>query len=166
MTWADENGHNRYQKLLLDVDGTPVTLINVHFPAPSVAGFTVDELRFSIAGRSEALAALLEHTEPDTHTIIAGDFNLTDRSEAYTTLTRTYTDSHRKAAYGLDMTYPNARELVEGIRSGWTIRFVPPMIRIDYVYYDPCCARAISARALRNSAGSNHYPYVATLALR
>ena len=89
--------------------------------------------------------------------IILGDFNTTDQSEDYHKITAIFHDSVREVGLGLGQTFPDS--------TSWrNLQFIPPFIRIDYVFYSSEL-QAVSAGAWHQSAGSDHRPTVASLIL-
>ncbi len=90
--------------------------------------------------------------------IITGDFNMTPYTEDHQRMQADgYIDAFQVAGRGLGYTFPN------GSAWGGSWRFVPPLLRLDYVFYDAHWT-ALDARVLARSGGSDHYPMIATLA--
>jgi endonuclease/exonuclease/phosphatase family metal-dependent hydrolase len=67
-----------------------------------------------------------------------------------------FADAFREAGWGLGITWPNGY-------GNFLTRLLPPMIRIDYVFYDPDVFNSAQAHVIPNSGGSDHFPVVATL---
>lgn len=116
----------------LDVAGTRLHILVVH-PQPPVAlrpggGLIPAGTRFGplereiidIANRAASLPAPV---------IVAGDFNMSDQSQAYAYLAGRFGDAFRTAGWGLGFTFPDRDP-----RSG---RAVTPLVRIDYVFASP-----------------------------
>lgn len=143
--WTIYLGH---QRAVIDVDGTEVTLYNVH-PIHHVLPFW----GFDTSLRTEEINVFMEDAIQDTTpVIIMGDFNMTDQSSDYQRVTEYFYDSYRRVGYGMGTTFPAH------------IRFLPTLVRIDYVFhsYD---FTPLKADVLRTTGGSDHRPLVVELAL-
>jgi endonuclease/exonuclease/phosphatase (EEP) superfamily protein YafD len=146
------NGVNYLRAQISFADET-ITLVNTH-PQPPHYG-----IAFNTDHRSRAIDSILERlaTESDA-VIVLGDFNTTDQSADYRKLTAKFTDSFREVGFGLGQTFPD-------FSTGNLLELLPPMIRIDYVFHSEHL-QSISAEVWHSSAGSDHRPLVASLALR
>ncbi len=156
-----EGGH-LYQRVLLDVYGREVHLLDVHLQPPHLLG----ELRggsrlfvplgVSTEVQDQELARLLEELDRLEGTVVvAGDFNMTDQSTGYGKLTERLLDAHREAGWGFGNTFPDGQ-----------VRSIPtpfPLIRIDYVFHSPDM-RALTAY-VGDKGGPNHRFLVAELSL-
>ncbi len=157
-------GANLSQRVRIDVEGTIVTVYNVHLNAPVNARWEpspnpLDLLAIYQRGtRSERVGAILADAQAQPGPVLlAGDFNLTDRTYDYRRLADQLTDVFAATGWGLGATFPapeSTRRLVG---------LVSPLIRIDYVW----AGRDVSPRAARvvEAAGSDHLGLVARLAL-
>jgi endonuclease/exonuclease/phosphatase (EEP) superfamily protein YafD len=149
---AESHGH---QRAVIDVDGTPVTIYNVH-PWPPMewdGGLSFYVVPENDAGHRETIRRLLERAASETGPVIlAGDFNLTDQFAEYADITARYRDSFREAGVGLGNTYPANKGRV------------PALIRIDYIFHSPHFT-ALDAAVVYTPTASDHYPLLATLAL-
>lgn len=121
------------QRLVLDIDGTHVTLLNVHLPSP----------KYRYTWRAEYIPMLddynpshREQTMPIlTNTIdsiagpliVMGDFNTAEREESYNQLAQRMTDSYRATNWGLGATYPK-------LRNSDLRQLLPALVRIDYIW--------------------------------
>jgi vancomycin resistance protein VanJ len=145
-----------YLRATLDVNGTRVAVYVVHPPPPRqfISPLTYDDSR-----RDAEIAVLIDkylahETGP---VIVLGDFNMTDQSDAYRRMDRGFDEAFRTAGWGLGFTFPDK------IRS--SIRLIPRLIRIDYVWYNATFA-ASGAQVGGDSGTSDHRPVVAQLVLK
>lgn len=135
---------DRQRAFRLDIDapGGPLTVIGVHlsFPMP------LDSLPcpYCPDRRDRQLAALVrtaaELPEAGGRVVLAGDFNLSEREVAYRDVTASLTD----AAHGLTW-----RPLA--------ITWLPPMLRLDYVFIGSGLVSA-GAETACDLSGSDHCP--------
>lgn len=160
--WQITLGH---QRVVIDLDGTPVALYNAHpvhpflFHAEGIPGFDPSRRRQEIdvvLGRAAAEAGPV---------VIAGDFNMTDQTDDYRLITARYGDAYRAAGWGMGFTFPaldtrQARPL--------PLRDLPlpirPLARLDYVFHSEQF-QAVEARVWPTSGGSDHRPLLVRLAL-
>jgi endonuclease/exonuclease/phosphatase (EEP) superfamily protein YafD len=129
-------------------------LYNLHPPPPHWF------LRpFDASGRQAALDEALRRARAERlPVVLAGDFNLTDQTQAYQTLTDAgFQDAFREAGSGLGLTFADW-----GYLAG-PLSLAPPFIRIDYIFADSAF-RPLDAQ-VQASAGSDHYAVRAVLAL-
>lgn len=155
-------GAHLHQHLILDVDGTPVHLLNVHLQPPRLVGRSRGysrlfvPVRVSTEVQDQELARLLEGLDGlEGEVVVAGDFNLTDQSASYAKLTGWLLDAHREAGWGFGNTFPDVE-----------VRSIPtpfPLVRIDYVFHSPHI-RALTAY-VGDKGGPNHRFLVAELSL-
>lgn len=133
--------------------GTTITVLNVHPVAPAARLFGIESaLRSQEIGYALDVAAQV--TDP---LLLLGDFNITDQTEDYARITARYVDAFRSSGTGFGASFPNFS------RFAYRLRWLPPIIRIDYVFYDAHW-EAVSAYALGDHGGSDHYPVLAELA--
>jgi endonuclease/exonuclease/phosphatase (EEP) superfamily protein YafD len=116
--------------------------------APKVNGGVEAQYQFF-----EALAN--DMATNDRAMLVAGDFNMTERSVPYAYLRRFLNNAHEEAGYGLGATFP-----APGRRLG---RLLPPMIRIDHIFYNQHLA-AHDSIVIGRAGGSDHYPVKALVA--
>jgi vancomycin resistance protein VanJ len=141
---------------VLDVDGTPVTAIAVHFTTAMTPRSMVTRgrsrrayLRHTVEARRIQTAQLLAIAAHSPYPVlIAGDFNTPPKGVYYRQLTRQYRDLFRVAGWGPGYTFPTAF----------------PVLRIDYLFAGPGIAGRQCA-PVRPTA-SDHLPLVAELAIR
>lgn len=142
------------QRVVIAIGDRPVTFFNVHTSPPS-KGFN-----FNVKPRERMVRALLSLALQETNPVVmAGDFNMTERSDDYSRITRFYIDTHRNVGRGLGLTFPDMGALNP------SLRFIPPTSRLDYVFHDTG-TKSIRTRVWRESGGSDHRPVWALLSLR
>jgi len=152
-----ERGHT-CQRLVLALPGRQLHCFNIHLMAPRLRPWL---LRYDPSQREAEAAALAQrlagHPGP---LIVMGDFNMTDRSEAYRRLAHLLGDSFREAGSGPGRTFPHfARSGVLPLPR-WPVPL--PIIRIDYVFHSPDITARHAHRG--DGDGSDHLPVIATLA--
>lgn len=153
-----ELGSEIQQRVVLDVDGTPLTIYNLHLLMP----LNEDEsqpllLRYDEERRNTQIRELLARLEAETGTLlVVGDFNMSEWSPVYDDLRAVLADAYRAAAGGIGATWPGgaSEELAAGL---------PQLVRLDYVFYrgDVQPVSAVVGVPL----GSDHLPLVTDLRL-
>lgn len=142
------------QRAELDINGTVVVVYNVHPPHPFISGIDV-------AFRSDDLMMTLARAQVDMDAgravLMAGDFNMTPKTQDYQTLAAVMTDSYGDVGRGLGYTFPN-------FLSGGLWDFVPPLSRLDYVFHNDHWL-TLDARVWPTSGNSDHRPLWVELAL-
>lgn len=131
------------------VDGVPVVLYNVHLAAPLLV--RDGRRRFDISMREREVFEIVERVnreEAGARVLVVGDFNLTDRNTDYFHLTRNagLIDAHMRRGSGLGWTWAYMSQLL------------PPLLRIDYLFYKPYGLSILQTRVVLNSGGSDHQP--------
>ena len=140
------------QRVVLDVNGTRVTLYNVHVRNPFISG--VNGPRVDVSLREWALDDLLHRVAKEKGPLIlAGDYNMTDQTDSYKRVNALYHDTFREVGSWLGLTYPADRGMV------------PPLARIDYVFHDDS-VQSIAAHVWPTSGGSDHRPVWAQLSIQ
>jgi endonuclease/exonuclease/phosphatase (EEP) superfamily protein YafD len=147
------------QRVSVDVEGRPITFLNVH-PWPPHVGFArLGRLpipaSFDANQTREMLEAALDGIDASQGPLLMlGDFNVSDRQPTYRWLRRELRDAYREAGWGLGYTFP-----------ALSFEGAPDLaiIRIDYVLHDP----SVRARAVHTGTtpGSDHHYVVADLLL-
>lgn len=139
------------QRILLDVDGVPIALYNVHLPFPPGLRAYQDRA----ADLDGVLSRAAQESAP---VILAGDFNLTQRAASYSILTAAYADVYRETAGGLGFTFSPLAG------NDGPARWLGPVVRVDYVWAGAGLV-PLAARVERQSAGSDHWPVWARLGI-
>jgi endonuclease/exonuclease/phosphatase (EEP) superfamily protein YafD len=155
------------QVLKLLFAGKTITLINVHPPSL----YTHSQQRFLRKKRrnEEQIRTVIALAAHQPHlTIVLGDFNVSERSTAYTMMSRTLSDAWREAGWGFGHTYPGS------LSTNFWARFVAfhkgipiPVwsVRLDYIFYSDGW-QAIATWMGAWNQSSDHRPVVATLAIQ
>ncbi len=154
-----EEAYDFAQRLVLDVEGRPVTFVSVHPKVPRIEGFHPFGLPIGVptglasGGRDADVGALIEMVEGiGGPLVVLGDFNLSDQHVLYGPLTDRLIDSHRESGWGMGFTFTPSGG--PGLA----------MWRIDLVLHSPDIV-ALSTHT-GDYGGSDHRPLVATLAFR
>ena len=87
--------------------------------------------------------------------MLAGDFNLSDLSDDYQTLSTKLVDSYNRSWYGFGFGWPSNRTPSVNIPSA------TPIVRIDYVFHSKDF-QSTSAQVL-DKTGSDHRPMLVKL---
>jgi vancomycin resistance protein VanJ len=146
-----EDGHWA-QEVVVDVDGHPLTLLNVHPRSPRVqyGSFLGLPSDFRTDKRDRDFADLISRiADHEGALIVMGDMNLSDRQDQYAELREYLQDVHRERGWGFGFTRTNYPET--GV----------PMWRIDYIFYSPEL-KALTAE-VGDFAGSDHRPVIARI---
>ena len=134
-----------HQRTLIDMDGTPIAIYNVHLLHPGVT-------QLDVSVRSQDVTSVLSRAAAETApTLIMGDFNMTPFTADYADISATYTDAFRVAGRGLGYSFPHNGGL-------------PPLARIDYIFHDDTWT-VNTVRLWDHSTGADHLPLYAELAL-
>lgn len=157
------------QRVVLDVDGRRVAMYNMHPPPPfsrTPAGYIYDPQQ-----RSADLTIALDQASTETGPVIlAGDFNMTDRTDDYARVAARFHDTFREVGWGLGFTLPDyshpqafafAVRLPAWLKLPWLP--VPLLTRIDFVFHDESFD-SVEAKVWPTSGGSDHRPVLARLA--
>lgn len=138
----------------VDWPGGAFAFYNLHPPPPHWF------LRpFDATDRTAALDEALRRANAEAlPVILAGDFNLTDQTSDYQTISGAgFQDAFREAGWGLGLTFADFSSLFR------PLALAPPFIRIDYVFASPEFAPL--AASVGAAAGSDHYAVRAEWAL-
>jgi endonuclease/exonuclease/phosphatase (EEP) superfamily protein YafD len=153
------------QRMIVDVDGQEVALINVHPRAPQVETRRLRRFRpvkvvmnYDTTLRGRELPRLLETIDAiDGPLIVAGDFNTSDREPPYAELAARLHDAFGETGWGFGFTFPNDKQLAR-------LRVPFPLVRIDYIWSNGGVAPA-AAHVICDFGGSDHCAVVADLVL-
>lgn len=148
------------QTVIAELNGTDVVLLNMHAMSPQVTN-----MAWSVRERERQAirihSFIAQRNEP---AIVMGDFNATEFSRAYATITRNLYDAWREAGRGFGNTFPGAdaeggsRRIIGGLLAPqW-------LVRIDYVFYSRHW-RADAATIGGWDGVSDHRPIIARLVL-
>jgi endonuclease/exonuclease/phosphatase (EEP) superfamily protein YafD len=134
-------------------DNRAITLLNVHPVSPRILA------SYNSSRRSQEIDFLLDVAAQENNPVLlSGDFNLTDLTDDYGKISPFYGDAFKDAGTGFGTTFPNLGKFAR------PLQLVPSLIRIDYVFFSAEWV-ALDAYVLPDSAGSDHYPLFAELAL-
>jgi endonuclease/exonuclease/phosphatase (EEP) superfamily protein YafD len=150
----------RNQRVVIEVNSEEIAVYNVHFQVPMQndphlfeTGFHWLDLalHYDETGRNNQIAELLTtlKTEPLPF-VVAGDFNMSQHTITYSSVAVAMTDSFRRTESGLGATFPA------------TLSIIPPLLRIDYVWYQRNAFRAIDTQ-VGPHLGSDHLPVIADI---
>lgn len=142
-----------------------VHFVALHPQATMVSGRSAREiaanLQVMFRGREAQLVAICRYLDRwgDRPVILAGDFNMTEFSDAYRCVSQWLSDGYRTAGYGYGYTWPDRLPAPwPWNRFGW----LPLLTRIDYVFHSRHWV-AVDAQVLEMATGSDHRPVVVTL---
>lgn len=134
-------------------NGQEIVIFNVHPTSPRVL------YGFDTSLRSSEIEAVVNMSRSENHPVLlTGDFNITDQTDDYVRIAEHHQDAFYESGAGLGSTFPNLMKFSRGLSS------VPPLIRIDYVFYSSHW-RAVNAHVLPGVSISDHFPLLAELAL-
>jgi endonuclease/exonuclease/phosphatase (EEP) superfamily protein YafD len=145
-------------------DGT-VRFVALHPRATVVTGRSGREIAANLQvifrGREAQLAAVCRYLDEwgDRPVILAGDFNLTEFSDAYRCVAERLSDAYHAAGYGYGYTWPNRTP------APWPwnrLGRLPLLTRIDYAFHSRHWV-ATDARVLEMDTGSDHSPVIVAL---
>lgn len=136
-------------------------LVNVHnLSTPRFPQIWPDEIGKAVASRERVARALVALAEDASVPVVAlGDFNTTERSAAYRTLTKAFEDAWKGRGFGFGSTFHG------GPPQEGPARLALPdwLLRIDYVFHTPDLA-TVSVKVGAWLAASDHRPVSALLA--
>jgi endonuclease/exonuclease/phosphatase family metal-dependent hydrolase len=156
-----ERGH-WWQSMTLDTPFGQIAYVNVHTKIPFVRAWRgpFAKLRiprsFHSGRRRREIEALVEMLDAETRpTIVAGDFNMTERSADYAAVASRLRDAYRSVGRGLGHTFPRFGIQPRTFPAPW------PALRLDYVWHSGHF-RAVSAE-VGNAGESDHHPVIVGL---
>ncbi|MBN1287003.1 MAG: endonuclease/exonuclease/phosphatase family protein [Anaerolineae bacterium] len=139
-------GGNTHMRAVIDVNGTPVTVIVAHPPPPRVGDG--HDMRPEVI---DEIKALTEMATAGGAALLLGDFNATDQNDRYALVRSAgLIDAFRVAGWGFGVTWPAEYRLL-----------MPPLVRIDYIWYTSHF-RAVDAW-VGPETGADHLPVLAKL---
>lgn len=131
-----------HQRVRLDVMGREVVVYNLHAIHPGMIELRVD-------ARNQEIEGILQRALDDLAiypVVLMGDFNMTQFTTPYQSITRHFKDAWREVGYGVGFTFPN-----------WSEPVNLPLLRLDHVFYSAEW-NAQQAHVLPPVDGSDHYP--------
>ena len=154
------------QQVTLDVDGRPITLINVHMWSPAIQFrygrrgqyYRTPRLTgFDARYQDAAFGQLLKRIDAvEGPLLVLGDFNTTEPQPNYRRLSARMDNVHAAVGWGPGYTWPNSID--------WWDWQVPPVIRIDHIFFSETWQpRTVHTGTL---AGSDHRYVIADLSLK
>ena len=170
--WNGSRRGAQWQHAVLDVEGRPLHLVNLHLttpavnwrepealPVPVVVGEVSEARQLEVAWLSPRLQALAAGPDP---VVVAGDLNLTDQTPEFRHLIAAgYSDAYRQAGWGIGLTFPAVP------RARFVGRTFPavPLLGIDHVLVSSEI-RARRARIWPEAGRSDHRPVVVDVVVR
>ncbi|MDM8528343.1 endonuclease/exonuclease/phosphatase family protein [Anaerolineales bacterium HSG24] len=156
--YSSQLDDERIQQVLVETPAGLVMVFNMH-PAPAMASGWVEQHRVF-----QEVAQVISET--DKPILLLGDFNSTPFSQNYYLIDNLLTDVHAEVGQGFAMTFPNFKRAITQNRS-WITRLVlsmPPLAHIDHIFVSEQF-HPLNIKLLPETAGSDHYPLVAEVAL-
>lgn len=152
------------QRALIDIQGKTIVIYNIHLTFPWIK-FKRDPILNCIPlptydnhTRNEEIRSLVSMIYKENEPILlAGDFNLSDRSADYNKLAQILVDTYRVSGTGFGFSWPANRT---------PSLYIPihiPFVRIDYVFHSHTLM-SCSAQFLRKT-GSDHRPLLVEVGL-
>jgi vancomycin resistance protein VanJ len=150
-------------RVLLNVDGRPVALFNVH---PSVPFFSDGPIPYDGRRRNATIQDVLDRVSRERGAVVvAGDFNMTPESVTYASISRHLRDAWRAVGSGPGFTWPATWDRPDyPMESSLLLLLRAPIARIDYIWHNDVFAPR-EMQVWPSGAGSDHRPIVATLNL-
>ena len=157
------------QVVEVEADARVLTLYNVHLEATAAlhyidAGEPVGRrVRDSFALRERQVELLVRDlARREGPVLVAGDWNMTEQSDAYRALTRELRDAHREAGRGFGHSFPAYAGRFQPT-VGLSLPIFPRLVRIDIILHSPDWT-AVECRVLPAHGQSDHLPVWARLA--
>jgi endonuclease/exonuclease/phosphatase (EEP) superfamily protein YafD len=155
-----DNAH-WWQRVTVDAPGGPITYFNIHTKIPRIRRKADDGKprllpRLHTERRSREIKHMTEMLDKvEGPVIVAGDFNMTERSADYLLMASRLRDSYKAVGRGLGHTFPAWGKSCRLFPTPW------PMLRLDYVWHSDHFS---AAWARKGDAGkSDHHPIVVGL---
>jgi endonuclease/exonuclease/phosphatase family metal-dependent hydrolase len=158
------------QRHVLEIDGRKIAVYNIHLLLPVTDAphlpVTIDQnstiglwLRYDESQRNQQIRNLIDRLDAEELPyIVAGDFNTSDNAIIYRELAAHMTDAFRAGGVGLGASWPIAETIS-------LPDFVPPIMRIDYIWHSDHFRAVRSWQGERVSEYGDHLPLFATLEL-
>ena len=142
--------HSRVQKVLIASPDGLITLFNVHFRRCG-----------NWEKRQNTIAAFMAEEIGPTKgpIIVGGDFNTTDKTNAYHMVSDHLANAHHMSGKGFGFTYPSNKLKIKGLSFS-----LIPLVRIDHIFYNHYFS-ALHAETISDAGGSDHLPVLANFKL-
>lgn len=171
--WDGSRRGANWQHAVLDVNGRPLHIVNLHLttprvnwrspealPVPVVVGQVSEARQLEVAWLVPRLRELAQGPDP---VVLAGDLNLTDQTPEFRRLLDTgFDNAYRQAGWGIDLTFP-AVPRARFMGRTYLIRF--PIVGIDHVLVSSE-VKARRAEVWPEAGRSDHRPVVVDLVIQ
>jgi endonuclease/exonuclease/phosphatase family metal-dependent hydrolase len=154
------------QVFRVEAESQTFLLYNVHLQVSNALAYLEegDSVAADVAASVKSREAQARRLMADIATrseavIVAGDFNCTDQSGAYSILADTLSDAHQAAGWGFGHTFPAYGGSWHGIP------IVPRQMRLDMIFYSDDFV-ALSSSVGSAHGESDHLPVLAEIAWR
>lgn len=163
-TLAREDWIGQPEIVLIDFEGTPVTLLHFHAIAMGKT-VSIPAFDWSLREREEQARVVASFVKSrQGPLIVLGDLNATDQNEAYQILDSVLRDAWREAGQGWGHTFPGVSSRFSSRPAILGIPVPMWLVRIDYIFHDDHW-RTESAWIGPWDGLSDHRPVVARLSL-
>jgi endonuclease/exonuclease/phosphatase (EEP) superfamily protein YafD len=137
------------QRVVIDVDSAEIVIYNLHLNHPFIGGgFNAHQRTLQVEDALRRIAA------EQSRVILLGDLNLVDLNDDYARLREQLTDAYFDVGWGLGWTF-----------SYGGFRRLPPMARLDYIFFNSYGLDGVEARVWAAAGGSDHHPVRAQLSI-
>jgi vancomycin resistance protein VanJ len=151
----DALGHER---AVISFGGEAIIIYNTHPLRPIMDGLSFDD-----TPRNEEIQDVLNRAAQETSPVlIMGDFNMSDQTEDYLLITRTYQDTYREVGWGMGPTFPDSDPNTASTNVFGKINTLPLLLRLDYIFHSQQFV-AVASHVWPTSGGSDHHPVYAEL---
>ncbi len=168
-----ETNNTRLLKVLAQTEWGPIAIWNIHAFRPDFTQGGLDFLAYGGGGRPQPqmqgqMDWLVAHASTEKLPLVfMGDFNVPYRSPDHDFLSTVLRDVHWAAGAGFGFTFPASEEHGRWLSIyGRRLRIASPvrLTKIDHIFVSPNID-VLAAHTLTDSAGSDHAPVFAELAL-
>ncbi|MDA0244826.1 MAG: endonuclease/exonuclease/phosphatase family protein [Chloroflexi bacterium] len=156
--WHANQGERDYLSATIAWQGELVQVLAIH---PNPPGFVWHEWTSLPIGLDETavqtqLGRVAQHAAPLENAIIAGDFNMSDQSQAYHELVTQFEDAFVGGGQGWGLTFP--------VDLSAYAAPLPLLVRLDYIFHSAHFQATHVSQGC--GTGSDHCYVIATLALK